>query len=159
MPFEYKIDKKAAQAFSDYANGKQAPMTFINSFDGPKQCILKKVMTPLSAIIKNDYGYSIYVCLDPNTAEELNNYDSLGQRLVPNGIEYKNLLINGEKLYLKLKVVDEHFPALPLVTTLDYESFNLANTNLEVTFNLGVWVNFEKRSAGTFLKVTSINKV
>jgi hypothetical protein len=159
MPFEYKIDKKAAESFSNYANGKTAPMTFINSFDNGKQCLLTKVMTPLSSIIKNEFGYSIYVLLDPVTAEELQKYDSLGQRIVPNGISFKSLLIDNEKLYLKLKVVDDKFTSLSFANPAEFDQVDLQGQNLEVTFNLGVWVNFEKSCAGSFLKIVSITKV
>lgn len=158
MPFEYKIDKKAAQSFSDYANGKSAPMTFINSYDNGKPCVLTKVMTPLSSIIQTEYGYSIYVTLDPITAAEIKKYDQLGQRIVPNGIEYKSLLIEDEKMYLKLKVSDDSFTALTFAKPSDIENVDLKGCNLTVTFNLGVWVNFEKKAAGSFLKIESIVK-
>ena len=158
MPFEYKIDKRAAQSFSDYANGKSAPMTFINSYDDGKPCVLTKVMTPLSSIIQTEYGYSIYVTLDPITAAEIKKYDQLGQRIVPNGIEYKSLLIEDEKMYLKLKVSDDSFIALTFAKPSDIENVDLKGCNLTVTFNLGVWVNFEKKAAGSFLKIESIVK-
>lgn len=158
MPFEYKIDKKAAQAFSDYANGKSAPMTFINSFDDGKPCVLTKIMTPLSSIIKTEYGYSIFVTLDPITAEEIKKYDQLGQRIVPNGVAYKSLLIDDEKMYLKLKVSEDSFTSLTFAKPSDIENVDLQGANLTVTFNLGVWVNFEKKAAGSFLKIESIVK-
>lgn len=159
MTILFKIDKKAKQAFDAYAQGKPASMTFINSYDDGKQAVLTKVMTPLSNIIQNDYGFSIKVVLDTLTADELNQYDSLGQRLVPNGFTYKKLLNDDDKLFLKLKTVDDRFAALSFATPANYEEINLEAQNLNVTFNMGVWVNFEKQTAGSFLKIVSITKV
>ena len=159
MTILFKIDKKAKQVFDAYAQGKPASMTFINSYDDGKQAVLTKVMTPLSNIIQNDYGFSIKVVLDTLTADELNQYDSLGQRLVPNGFTYKKLLNDDDKLFLKLKTVDDRFTALSFATPANYEEINLETQNLNVTFNMGVWVNFEKQTAGSFLKIVSITKV
>jgi hypothetical protein len=160
MPFEFKLDKKARDVFTDYANGKPtAGMTFINSYEDGKQSVLTKVMTPLTCILKNQYGYSILVVVDTITADELTKYDTMGQRLVPNGFTYKKLLNDDDKMYLKLKVKDDEFEALNFTTPSEYESVNLEGINLNVTFHMGIWLNFEKQTAGSFLKIVSINKV
>lgn len=159
MPFQFKIDKNAKKVFDDYAKGKPATIAFINSYEDGKQSVLTKVMTPLTSILKNEYGYSIKVVLDVVSADELNKYDSLGKRLVPNGFTYKKLLHDDDKMYLKLKVVDNSFTALAFATPDTYAEINLEAENLVVTFNMGVWVNFEKQTAGSFLKIVSITKV
>jgi len=161
MPFEFKLDKKARDVFTDYANGKPiAGMAFINSYEDGKQSVLTKVMTPLTSILKNQYGYSIFVVVDTITADELTKYDTMGQRLIPNGLTYKKLLNDdpNPKMYLKLKVKDDEFEALNFTTPDEYESVNLEGINLNVTFHMGIWLNFEKQTAGSFLKIVSITK-
>lgn len=159
MPFQFKLDKKAKKVFDDYAAGRPATMTFINSYEDGKQATLTKIMTPLTGILKNEYGYSIKVVLDTLTADELNQLDSLGQRQIPNGFTFKKLLYDDDKMYLKLKVVDNEFTSLTFATPSNYEEIDLESQNLVVTFNIGIWINFEKQTAGTFLKIVSITKV
>jgi hypothetical protein len=159
MPFQFKLDKKSKKVFDDYASGKPASMTFINSYEDGKQATLTKIMTPLTGILKNEYGYSIKVVLDTLTADELNQMDSLGQRLIPNSFIYKKLLHDDDKMYLKLKVLDNEFPAMTFATPANYEEIDFESQNLVVTFNIGIWVNFEKQTAGAFLKIVSITKV
>lgn len=156
MSFEFKADKKAKKVFEDFAKGKPAGMTFINSYQNNLPAELTKIMTPLSSIMKNEYGYSIKVVLDPTTADELNKYDALAQRQVPNGFTYKKLLYDDDKMYLKLKTKDDEFVAVNFATPTNFEDISLEEKNLVVTFNMGIWVNFEKQTAGTFLKITSI---
>lgn len=158
MPFEYKISAKAAQAFKDYTAGKTPALTFVNSFDGKEESVIEMVMTPLTSISKSNFGYFIKVCLDQNTLEELQRYDSLGQRIVPNGFNYKNLTFDHDKLYLKLKVVDDIFTAIDFVTPADYDRISLEGINLKVKFNLGVWINFGEGKSGSFMKIISIIK-
>lgn len=159
MPFQFKLDKKAKKVFDDYAAGLPATMTFINSYEDGKQATLTKIMTPLTSILKNEYGYSIKVVLDPLTADELNQIDSMGQRVIPNGFTFKKLLYDDDKMYLKLKVVDNEFTSFKFATPLNYEEVSFESQNLVVTFNIGIWVNFEKQTAGSFLKIVSITKV
>jgi hypothetical protein len=158
MPFEFKIAKKARDALTNYANGKPAPMTYIDSYDGGKQSVITKVVTPLTSILKSEFGYSILVCVDTTSAEEINKYDMMGERYIPNGISYKKTLFDEDKMYLKLKVKDDAFEAFNLVTPEDYEEFSLEGMNLSVTFHMGIWINFEKKAAGSFLKIVSITK-
>lgn len=159
MPFQFKLDKKAKQVFDDYAAGKPATMTFINSYEDGKQATLTKIMTPLTGILKNEYGYSIKVVLDTLTADELNQCDSLAQRLIPNGFSFKKLLHDDDKMYLKLKALGNEFTGINFATPLNYEEVDLQSQNLVVTMNIGIWVNFEKQTAGSFLKIISITKV
>lgn len=156
MPFEFKADKKSKKVFEDFAKGKPAGMTFINSYQDGVPAELTKIMTPLTSILKNEYGYSIKVVLDSKTADELNKYDALAQRQVPNGFTYKKLLYDDDKMYLKLKTKDDAFVALDFATPTNFEEVTLEAKNLEVTFKIGIWVNFEKQTAGTFLQTSSI---
>jgi hypothetical protein len=155
---EFKSDKKAKQAFADYAKGKPAPMAFINSYENGKQAVLTHTMTPLTSILKNDFGFSILVTLDPHSADEINKYDALARRQIPNGFTYKQLLNDDTKFYLKLKTKEDEFVALDFATPDEYQEVNLEGVNLGVTYNLGVWVNFEKSTAGMFLKAINITK-
>lgn len=160
MPFQFKIDKRAKQVFDDYAAGKPAVMAFINSYEDGKESILTKTMTPLTSILKNEYGYSIKVVLDTITANELNQYDTMGQRLIPNGFTYKKLLHDDDKMYLKLRESPfDEFKSLTFAKPSTYDQIDLESQNLSVTFNIGLWVSFEKQTAGSFLKIISITKV
>ena len=159
MPFQFKADKKTKQVFDNYSKGQPATMAFVNSYEDGKQAVLTHTMTPLTSILKNEFGYSILVVLDQITAGELNKYDELGQRQIPNGFSYKKLIYDDDKMYLKLKVMDDKFTAVSFATPENYEEQNFEGTNLSVTYNMGVWVNFEKQSSGSFLKIVSITKV
>lgn len=158
MPFEFKIDKKARAAFDQYAAGKPTSMLYINSFEDGKQSVLTKMVTPLTSILKNQFGFSMLVVVDPATADELNKYDAMAQRLIPNGFSYKKLLYEDDKMYIKLKVKDDAFDALLFATPANYEDLDLMGQNLQATFQMGLWINFEKQTAGTFLKIVSIIK-
>jgi len=156
MPFEFKIDKKVRSALDDYANGRPVAMTFVNSYQDGKQAILSKVATPLSKIYKNDYGHSILVAFDPITASELNKYDSMASRLIPNGFTFKKLLNDDEQMYLKLKIKDNKYEAMPWIGVED--DFDFTGVNLNAAFNMSVWINFENKTSGTFLKIVSLTK-
>lgn len=155
MPFEFKIDKKVRAALDDYANGRPVSMTFVNSYEDGKQAVLTKVATPLSKIYKNDYGHSILVVFDTLTADELNKYDTMASRLIPNGFTYKKLLTEDDKLFLKLKIKDQKYEAAEWLSHED--DYDFEGANLAVTFNLSVWINFESKTAGAFLKLISLS--
>jgi len=157
MPFEFRIDKKVKNALDDYANGRPVSMVFVNSYEDGKQAVLSKVATPLSKIYKNDYGHSLLVTFDPLTSDELNRYDTMAGRLIPNGFTFKKLLNDDMNMYLKLKIKDNKYEAASWIGVEDDVDFEGAN--LAVTFNFSVWINFENKTAGTFLKIVSLTKV
>ncbi|MGL5112704.1 MAG: hypothetical protein ACRC6O_08710 [Flavobacterium sp.] len=157
MPFEFRIDKKVRAALDDYANGRPGSMTFVNSYEDGKQAVLNKVATPLSKIYKNDYGHSILVIFDTITADELNKYDTMASRLIPNGFSYKKLLNEDDKLFLKLKIKDHKYEAAQWLNPED--DYDFEGSNLNLCFNLSVWINFESKTSGAFLKLISLTKV
>jgi hypothetical protein len=131
-------------------------MAFINSYEDGKQVVLSKIATPLSKIYKNNYGHSLLVVFDTITASELTKYDKMGQRYIPNGFSYKSLLNDDDKLYLKLKIKDDKYEALDWLTPED--EFDFEGVNLNIAFNLSVWINFESKTSGAFLKIVSLTK-
>ena len=157
MPFEFRIDKKVRSALDDYANGRPVSMVFVNSYEDGKQALLNKVATPLSKIYKNDYGHSILVAFDPLTADELNKYDTMASRLIPNGFTFKKLINEDSKMYMKLKIKDDKYEALSWIG-ID-EDYDFEGSNLNAAFNMSVWINFENKTAGSFLKIVSLTKV
>jgi len=158
MPLEFNLDKNARKVFDDYANGKPARMAFVNSYDNGKQALLEKVATPLASIFKNNFGHSILVAFDTQTADELNRYDAMANRLIPNGFTYKKLLFDDDKMYLKLKIKGDKYEAIDWASP-DDEDINLEGTNLKMRFNFNIWLNFEAKTAGGFFKIISLTKV
>ena len=152
----FKCDKKAKDALANYALGRPTPnMVFMNLVNGSKEATLTKIATPLAKIYKGDYGHSLLVCFDTLTADELNKYDAMANRMVPNGFSYKKLLVEDDKMYLKLKIKDNQYEACSWIgTEEDYEF----EGNVEVTFTMGLYLNFENMTSGCYVKVSSLIK-
>jgi hypothetical protein len=152
----FKADKKAKDALENYALGRPTPnMVFMNLVNGTKEAILTKIATPLSKIYKGDYGHSLLVCFDTITADELTKYDTMANRLVPNGFAYKKLLVEDDKTYLKLKIKDNQYEACPWIGTEDEYEFE---GNVAVTFTMGLYLNFENKTSGCYVKINSLIK-
>ncbi len=152
----FKADKKAKDALENYALGRPTPnMVFMNLVNGTKEAILTKIATPLSKIYKGDYGHSLLVCFDTITADELTKYDMMANRLVPNGFAYKKLLVEDDKTYLKLKIKDNQYEACPWIGTEDEYEFE---GNVAVTFTMGLYLNFENKTSGCYVKINSLIK-
>lgn len=152
----FKCDKKAKDALANNALGRPTPnMVFMNLVNGTKDAILTKIATPLAKIYKGDYGHSLLVCFDTLTADELNKYDAMANRMVPHGFSYKKLLVEDDKMYLKLKIKDNQYEACSWIgTEEDYEF----EGNVEVTFTMGLYLNFENMTSGCYVKVSSLIK-
>ena len=152
----FKIDKKAQDALDNYKLGRPTPnMVFINGKDGSRDAILTKIATPLSKIWKSDYGHSLLVCFDPLTADELNKIDAQANRMIPNGFTYKKLLVEDDKTYLKLKIKDNHYEACDWISIQDEYEFE---GNVAITFSMGIWLNFESKTSGVYVKLISLIK-
>ena len=152
----FKIDKKAKDALENYTLGRSTPnMVFINAFNGSKEAVLTKVVTPLAKIYKSDFGHSLLVCFDPIAADELNKYDVMANRMIPNGFTYKKLLNEDDKLFLKLKIKDNRYEACSWISPEDDVEIE---GNLAVSFKMGLWLNFENKTSGVFVKVTLLSK-
>lgn len=152
----FKADKKVKDAIANYDLGKPtAKMVFMNLVNGTKDAVLTKIATPLSKIYKGDYGHSLLVCFDTLTADELNKYDAMGNRLIPNGFTYKKLLVEDDKIYLKLKIKDNQYEACPWIGTEEEYEFE---GNVVVTFTMGLYLNFENETGGCYLKINSLIK-
>lgn len=153
----FKTDKKAKDAIANYDLGRPTPnMVYINLVNGSKDAVLTKVETPLSKIYKGEYGHSLLVCFDPLTANELNKYDAMANRLMPNGFTYKKLLNDDDKIYLKLKIKDGKYECCDWINPeeeVDIEG------NVAVTFTMGLYLNFKNETSGVYIKPTLLNKV
>jgi len=150
----FKIDKKAQDALDNYKLGRPTPnMVFINAKEGSRDAILTKIATPLSKIWKGEYGHSLLVCFDPLTADELNKIDAQANRMIPNGFTYKKLLVEDDKTYLKLKIKDNQYEACPWIGTEDEYEFE---GNAAITFSMGLWLNFENKTSGIYVKLISL---
>jgi len=157
MTISFKTDKKARDAFEAYAAGKPTPnMVFINAKEGSKDATFTKIATPLAKISKNDYGHSLLVCFDTLTADELNSYDTMANRIIPNGFTFKKLLVEDDKLFLKLKVTDGIYECCDWIKPEDTHDFE---GNVSITFRMGLWLNFESKTSGVYIKPTLLNKV
>jgi hypothetical protein len=156
MTLTFKIDKKARQSFDNYAAGKPTTgMVFVNAYEDNKEAVITKIATPLAKIFKGDYGHSLLVAFDTLTADELNRYDALANRMIPNGFSYKKLLVEDDKIFLKLKIKDNKYEGcqwLSIDEDYDFEG------NVAVTFKMGLWLNFESQTSGVFLKIISLIK-
>lgn len=153
----FKIDKKAKDALENYTLGRPTPnMVFMNLQKGSANASFTKIASPLAKIYKSDYGHSLLVCFDPITADELNKYDTMANRIVPNGFTYKKLLTDDDKIYLKLKIKDGKYECCDWINTEDEVDFE---GNVAVTFNMGLWLNFESKTSGVYIKPTLLTKV
>lgn len=152
----FKIDKKAQDALDNYKLGRPTPnMVFINGKDGGRDAVITKIATPLSKIYKGDYGHSLLVCFDPLSADELNKHDAQANRMIPKGFTYKKLLVEDDKTYLKLKIKDNQYEACPWIGTEEEYEFE---GNVAITFSMGLWLNFESKTSGMYVKLISLIK-
>lgn len=157
MPISFKTDNKAREAFEAYASGKPTPnMVFINAKDGSQEASFTKTATPLSKIYKNEFGHSMLVSFDTLTADELNTFDLMANRIIPNGFTFKKLLVEDDKMFLKLKVTDGMYECCDWIKP--EETYNFEG-NISITFKMGLWLNFESKTSGVFIKPTLLNKL
>lgn len=160
MALTFKPDHRSLKQIKDFEAGKEVSnLCFVNSFQDNKSARLTFEFEALSDIYKTDFSYSVFVKLmDPESLEAFELLDQEAANFLPKDIEYKSIL-REDKLFIKLQVKDDKFvpridpPISP--DALDRSPIH-QGSELFVEFQPNLWINFQTRTAGIFMKIYTV---
>lgn len=159
MPI-FEADLQTKKLIAEFENGGTPDkMVYLYGKEGRKPAKVSIEMECLGDIIVGEYNHSIFVkFIDP---EEMDSFVALEQEaanMVPKDIEYKSVL-RDDKMFVKLPVKGDRYNLVfdPPISPNSLEKSSLHQGSfVDIEFQPNIWINFEKRTAGLFLKIFQI---
>jgi len=158
--FEFKADSQSQTLLTEFAQG-QTPkkVAFINSTKDRRIAKVNFEFEAQGDINNGEYGYSI-LCkfVEPEDLEFFEEIEKKAANFLPKDIEFKSIL-KEEKIFIKLATKDGKFTARtdPHISPDQLDKSNIHQGSLlDVELQPNIWVNFERRSAGLYLKIFDI---
>jgi hypothetical protein len=157
---EFKADAQSQALLTEYTQG-QTPkkVAFVNSTKDRRIAKVNFEFEAQGDIISSDYGYSI-LCkfVEPEDLEFFEEVEKKAAKFLPKDIAFKSIL-KEEKIFIKLSTKDGKFTARtdPLINPDQLDKSNVHQGSLlDVELQPNIWINFERRSAGLYLKIFDI---
>lgn len=160
MSVRFEADQQAKQLINDFKGGKDiSQMIYIYGKDGFKPSKMCMELECLGDIIVGEYNHSIFTkFLDPEDLDKFIAIEQEAENWLPKDIEFKSML-KDDKMFVKLPVKGDKYNLIfdPVISPNNLEKSTLhAGSFIDITFQPNLWINFEKRLAGLFLKVFTI---
>ena len=159
---QFKADPSAQALIKEFEQGSTPKkLAFINSTQNNRIARLNYEFESQGDILNGEFGYSI-LCrfLDPEDHAEFVRIEQEAANFLPKDIEFKSMLRKEEdRIFIKLQTKNGRFvPRLDPPVQLDNleKSTIHQGSLLDIDFQPNVWINFEQRMAGIYLKVSSI---
>ena len=154
------IDENAEKQIAAFKEGKDTEESlFINVVDEnalPLRLTLE--LESLGGVFVSEFGQSI-LCkvLKTEHTQMFAKLEELAETNAPEGFEVKDFT-KDEKFFLKLQVKDKKYRAEfdPQATPSAPEKIVKQGSLLQVECKPGVWLNFDSKKTGLFLKVDKI---
>jgi hypothetical protein len=157
---EFKPDTQSKKIIEQFQNGEPSSQTiYVHGKEGLHPARINMEFEALGDIIVGEYSHSIFCkFIDP---EELDRFISIEQEAansLPKDITF-NSMLKEDKLFIKLAVKNDKYnfifdpPTSP--TALD-KSYIHQGSILDIDLQPNLWINFEKRTAGLFIKLHSV---
>jgi hypothetical protein len=160
MKVTFKPDAQAQKLINEFESGKEVgKLVYINGKDQTRPARVHVEFESLGDIIATEYNHSVF--LKFTNPEDLDLFIEIEQEAansLSKDIEFKSML-KEDKLFLKLPVKDGKFAFNidPAVSPSALEKSPLhSGSLLDIELQPNVWINFDKRQAGLFLKIQSM---
>lgn len=160
MNVKFEPDQQARKLINEFKAGKNpTSMVYINGKDGFKPCKINIEYECLGDIIVGEYCHSIFTkFLDPEDLERFIAIEQEAENSLPKDIEFKSML-KEDKMFVKLPFKGDKYSFIfdPPVFPNNLEKSCLhTGSFVDIEFQPNIWINFEKRQAGLFLKIFTI---
>lgn len=161
LAVEFKPNAQSLSLMKSYERGETPQkLAFVNATQNNRMARFSYEFESQGSIINGEYGYSI-LCkfIDPNDLEEFELIEQEAAQFLPKDIEYKSMLREEGRLFIKLQTKDGKFVARtdpPIQPDQLEKSMIHEGSLLDIEFQPNVWINFENRVAGIFLKISNI---
>lgn len=157
---EFKADSQAQSLMNDYAQGRTPKkVAFVNSTKDRRIAKVHFEFESQGDIINGEYGHSI-LCkfVDPEDLEFFQEIERKAVNFLPKDIDFKSIL-REEKIFIKLTTKDGKFTARtdPPIHPDQLDKSNIHQGSLlDVELQPNIWINFEQRTSGLYLKIFDI---
>ncbi len=155
---QFVADEKTQMVLQDDYKGPEK-MAFING-KTPRGLPFKKTIKAVSLgdIMNSEFGYSVLIKLEKEDVDSYTEYEDLASHLIPDGFTMKEN-IKDDKLFLRLHTKDDKFKASfdpPVTPSLVDKAPLHQGSELDITFQPNIWINFETKQGGIYLTVFNI---
>lgn len=158
----FPIDDATDKLMQAYTKDKSVSVetSYINAKDSNgKPVRIKFECEALSDISTSEFGHSVF-CVINNEADQsiFTDMEETAQYLVPSNIEFAPFAKEG-KFFLRLKTTGDKYKSKidPPINPKDLDKSPIQQTSiLAVEATPGLWVNYERGTAGIFLTINNI---
>lgn len=161
MQLVFNPDSRAQSLFDDFDHGKiPKQLAFINGTNNNYPAKLNIEFESQSDILSGQFGLSI-LCKFFNEDDQqfFENIEDIASKSLPKDITFNSLLKEDKKLFIKLQVRNNEFTAKfdpPFNVDQLHKSNIHAGSLLDIELQPNIWINFEQRTAGLFLKIFKV---
>lgn len=150
---EFK-DKKSEQVLDRYLQGEKVTgVCYFNGVKSRKPFKITLSLKALGGVKETGYSHSIFCKFEDSEARDIFvDFERKAHEMMPKDIGFISML-KEDTLFIKLGMKDGQYTCTfnPSASALCY------GCKIDVEFQPNLWINFEKKTAGLFLKVFNIN--
>lgn len=144
-----------------FENGETpSKLAYINATQNNRIARLTYEFESQGDLTNGEYGYSV-LCkfIEPTELDEFEMIEQEAVNFLPKDIEFKSVLREEGRVYIKLPIKDGKFVPLMdphfLPDQLDKSPIHEGSI-LDIEFRPSVWINFEQRTAGIYFKISQV---